>query len=157
MWVGPRAHVALAQVLRLLPEDTRARAACVCTTWRDAAAEPALFATLWFGEGSAVRLNDALLKRVCVRVGRALRELRLEACACGKVTAAGVVEALLFGCCYGLRRLTAAAMRAGLRCARRSRAVTLRCRTTGRRLPARLRCARGATPGRYNEAAVPRC
>jgi len=89
----------------MTPQDARARAACVCRTWRDAAADPALFATLRFDDGCAARLNDASLSQLCVRSGTALRELCLNAPVCRAVTAAGVIAALCAGGCAGVQRL----------------------------------------------------
>jgi len=104
-WSSSRAHTVLVQVLRLLPLDVRARAACVCRSWRDAAADPALFAALWFDDSSAGKLSDAVLSRLCMLAGAALRELRLNAPACDTVSAAGVLAALRAGGCAGVQRL----------------------------------------------------
>ena len=99
-----RAHTALVQVLRLLPQDARARAACVCRAWRDAAADPALWLALRFDDCTA-KLNDEELARLCVRAGAGLRDLRLDAPACGAVTAAGAAAALRKGGCAAVQRL----------------------------------------------------
>jgi len=108
LWADSRAHTALVQVLRLLPLDVRARAACVCRTWRDAAADPALFATLWLDDSSAGELNNKILARLCARAGAALRELRLDVPGrlCEAVTSAGVIAALNACGCTGVQRLT---------------------------------------------------
>jgi len=98
-------HAILLHTLRMTPQDARARAACVCRTWRDAAADPALFAVLRFDDGCAARLNVASLLRLCARAGAALRELRLEAPLCDAVTAAAVIAALRAGGCAGVQRL----------------------------------------------------
>jgi len=98
-------HAILVHALRMMPQDARARAACVCRTWRDAAADPALFAVLRLDDSSYGRLNDASLLRLCVRAGAALRELCLNAPACRAVTVAGVIAALRAGGCAGVQRL----------------------------------------------------
>jgi len=106
-WLSSLPHEALTHVLRMMPLDMRARAACVCRTWRHAAADPALFAALWLDKSSAGVLNDAELLRLCGLAGAALRELRLNSRAvCWRVSAAGVVAALRAGGCAGVQRLT---------------------------------------------------
>jgi len=103
-WPTSRAHATLVQVLRLLPQDVRARAACVCRVWRDAAADPALFATLCFF-GCTATLSDEALARLCARAGAALREVRLDAPSCKRVTADGAIQALRQGGCGGVQRV----------------------------------------------------
>jgi len=105
-WADSLPQAALAHVMRLLPADACARAACVCRSWRDAAADPAQLAALWFDDSSVGKLNDKALARLCVRAGAALRELRLESPACHRVTATGVIAALNSGGCAGVQRLT---------------------------------------------------
>ena len=107
-WASTRAHAALVQVLRVLPLDVRAHAACVCRAWRDVASDPALHLILCFAAngGFSRSLSDATLARLCARAGAALQDLRLDAPACAAVTAAGVVAALQAGGCSGLLRLT---------------------------------------------------
>jgi len=104
-WLSSLPHAAFANVLRMLPLDDRARAACVCRTWHDAAADPALFAALWLDDSSTGWLNDAPLLQLCVRAGAALRELRLVGPASARVNAAGLIAALRAGGCAGVQRL----------------------------------------------------
>ena len=106
VWASDRAYAPLVQVLRLLPLDVRAYAAGVCPAWRAAAGDAALWHTLHFCSGVRCTLNDAVLAQLCKRAGAKLRELRLDASARVKVSAAGVVTALHEGGCTGLRRLT---------------------------------------------------
>ena len=101
---GGQLEVFVQHVLRLLPLDVRARAACVCRGWNAATADPALWHTLWFDDSSKLTLSDATLARLCARAGAVLRELRLDAPALG-VPAAGLVAALHAGGCAGLQRL----------------------------------------------------
>ena len=100
-WATSRAHAPLVQLLRRLPLDECSRAACVCRTWRDAAAEVPLD-VIRFG-GVSRSLSDATLVRLCARAGAVLRELRLDACQ--RITAGGVVTALRDGRCAGLQCL----------------------------------------------------
>jgi len=105
-WAGSRAHTALVQVLRLLPLDVRAHAACVCRSWRDAAADPTLWLALRFDDGFSLELSNATFALLCARAGAALRELRLDSPSCRAVTADGVIAALRAGGCAGVQRLT---------------------------------------------------
>ena len=95
---------ALSVLLPRLPPDSRARAACVCRAWRAATAHPALWHELDFG-GCAARVHDQALEALCVRAGAALLTLKLDAAVCSRLTPAGVLAALRYGGCAGLRRL----------------------------------------------------
>ena len=104
-WASPQAYAPLVQVLRLLPLDARARAACVCRAWREAAADGELWKVLRFDDGFSALLDNAALARLCARAGAELRELRLEAPACACVNADDVMDALCAGGCTGVRWL----------------------------------------------------
>jgi hypothetical protein len=97
---------ALSLLLARFPLDARARAACVCRAWRVAAAHPNLWAELSF-KGCTAHCDNATLASLCARAGAALHTLRLDADACSRVTAAGMVAALRKGGFTGVRRLTA--------------------------------------------------
>ena len=102
---GASAHnaaAALSLVFPLLPLDCRARAACVCRTRRAAAAHPEVWQELSC-EGVAARIDDAALASLCARAGAALRTLRLDVDACKNVTDAGMLAALRYGGCTGVR------------------------------------------------------
>jgi hypothetical protein len=99
-------HAIMALVLRASPLDVRARAACVCRAWRDAAASDTLWHVLRFDDGFSLQLRNATLAALCARAGAALRELHLDAPACEAVTAAGTFAALRAGGCAGVQRLT---------------------------------------------------
>ena len=108
VWTSARAHAALVQVLRLLPTDARACAACVCRAWRDVAADAALWHTLWFDDDDSASsdwLSNATLERLCARAGAALRELRLDSTY--EIQVADLFTALRAGGCADVRRLTA--------------------------------------------------
>jgi len=97
-------HVMLVHVLCMVPQDARARAACVCRAWRDAAADPALLATLWLDDSSEGKMSDGELSRLCELAGATLRELRLDVPACA-ASIDGVIAALRAGGCVGVQRL----------------------------------------------------
>ena len=63
-------------VLPRLSLDSRARAACVCRAWREAAANPALWLELNF-EGCTAQVNDKVLASLCKRAGASLNALHL--------------------------------------------------------------------------------
>ena len=107
VWVSARAHAALLFVMRLLPLDARARAACACRTWRGAALDPDLCLRVLYLDGdSRGALRDDTVARLCARAGATLRELRLDSPACAPhVTAPGVLAALRAGGCTGVLRL----------------------------------------------------
>jgi len=107
-WLSSLPRAILVEMMRMMPLNDRARAACVCSTLRDAAADPSLWLALRFDDGFSLALNDARLALLCARAGAALRELRLDAprFACRAVTAAGVIAALRAGGCAGVQRLT---------------------------------------------------
>ena len=91
-------------LLPLLPLDARARAACVCRAWRAATAHSGLWEALSF-ERCAARVSNATLASLCARAGAQLRTLYLDAEACTRVSAAGMLAALRDGGCTGVRRL----------------------------------------------------
>jgi hypothetical protein len=95
---------ALSVLLRPLPLDVRARAACVCRAWRAATANPELWEELSF-ERCAARVSDETLASLCARAGAALRTLRLDADTCWAVTGDGMLAALRNGGCTGVRCL----------------------------------------------------
>jgi hypothetical protein len=100
---------ALSVLLRLLPLYLRARMASVCRAWRQAASHSALWQELSF-EGCTARITNAALASLCARAGAGLRVLLLDAAACCRVTAAGMLAALRDGGCTGVRRLSAPAI-----------------------------------------------
>ena len=104
LWASSdRAHEILAHVLCLLPLDVRARAACVCRMWRDAAAQKHLWRALRFDDGFAAALSNEVLLQLCTRASATLRELHLDAPVCAAVTSNGVLAALRRGNCAGVQ------------------------------------------------------
>ena len=97
---------ALSHVLPLLAVDDRCRCACVSRAWREAASAPPLWAELEFSR-CATRVNAAALIQLCCQAGAALRDLRLDAPACARLTGADFVAALRGGRCAGVRRIHA--------------------------------------------------
>ena len=63
-------------ILQALPADTRARCACVCRTWRDVAADPALWQALVL-RGCDI-FSEALLRGAAARAAGQLRVLNLH-------------------------------------------------------------------------------
>ena len=96
--------IVLALVLPRLAPDARIKAACVCRSWRDASADPALWADYDCG-ACARAVDDERLAALCARAGAALRTLTLPVSS--RVTGPGVLDALRQGGCLGLRRLCA--------------------------------------------------
>ena len=111
-WSSARVRDALTHVLLLLPPDARARAACVCPQWRDAAADPAVRGVLHF-RGAAVPATDVLLGMLCHQAGKALRELHLNSDECeehganqrGVSSIDAVITALRAGGCINVSHL----------------------------------------------------
>ena len=83
--------------------DDRARAACVCSAWRDATHNPLLLRTVHFDAGCAAKLSDAALARLCAHAGASLHELCLESCT--RITPSGLLTALRDGRCSGVKRV----------------------------------------------------
>jgi len=113
-FAGPDAHRVLALLLPLLPPDAAQCVAATCRAWRAAAASaPERWRALDF-RGCGVTVNDAAFATLCARAGAQLRELRLDAACCERVTTEGAIAALLNGGCAGLRRFVAFKPAAGL-------------------------------------------
>ena len=106
---GELPGVAVPHVLRLLPVDSRARAACVAREWRDAAKSPAVWAELDFACCEpGVSVWEPTLLALCARAGAALRSLRVRYTDHERVLPGSVLRALRAGGCSGLQSLTLA-------------------------------------------------
>lgn len=113
-------------VLRHLKDDmpslmsTLCAAACVATTWREAASLPRLWTRIGpFRGNAAANLTNARLQQLISRARRGLRHLNLQGIAKSSLTDAGLAEALrhekrLFSFCANGGPLTGAGIAAAL-------------------------------------------
>ena len=72
----------LRAIFAFLPADQRARAVCVCRTWREVLADPALWLRLDLTADSGVscRVDDAALRAACARAHGRLEALDITGC-----------------------------------------------------------------------------
>ena len=86
-------HAVAQLVFKKIPADSRARAALVCRTWRDAIAEPAVWTqiSLARARGITVEVTDAVLRGATARARGQLTDLVLGA---GRISIDALVEVL---------------------------------------------------------------